>query len=54
MSVLSIILNPSGGFTDKVNVSSVKGFFGSNAWLGALSALAGYFGGQFVGVLGFK
>ena len=53
-SVLSIILNPSGGFTNKVKVSSVAGFFYSNAWLGASSSIASYCGGQFIGLIGFK
>lgn len=50
-SVLSIILNPTSGFTDSVTVSSISDFFHSNAWLGAFSALMGVAGGQLAGLL---
>ena len=50
-SVLPIILNPTSGFNDDVSVSSVRQFFHSNAWLGAVSALVGVIGGQLAGLI---
>lgn len=49
--MLSIILNSSSGFSDKVAISSVSEFFHSNAWLGAVSAFASVIGGQAAGLI---
>ena len=51
-SVFSIILNPTTTkFTDQVDVTSVSGFFHSNAWLGAATSLSGAIGGQLMGLI---
>ena len=51
-SVLSIILNPTTTkFTDQVDVTSVDGFFHSNAWLGAATCLSSVIGGQLVALI---
>ena len=51
-SVFSIILNPTTTkFTDQVDVTSINGFFHSNAWLGAATCLSGAIGGQLVGLI---
>ena len=51
-SVFSIILNPTTtNFTDQVDVTSLNGFFHSNAWLGATTCLSSVIGGQLIGLL---
>ncbi|XP_019853138.1 PREDICTED: disrupted in renal carcinoma protein 2 homolog isoform X2 [Amphimedon queenslandica] len=50
-SVLSVILNPSSGFNDKVKVDSIWSFLRSTSWMGAVSAILGSISGQITGLL---
>ena len=50
-SVLSVILNPSSGFNDKVNVDSFWSFLRSTSWIGAVAAILGTISGQITGLL---
>ena len=50
-SILSIVLSPQHGFSDRVRISSLSEFFHSNAWLGAISSLLGVIGGQALGLV---
>jgi FLVCR family MFS transporter len=49
-SVLSIILNPSLGFNDRVIVHSVDEFFYSTSWMGLVLYLVSTFTGQITGL----
>lgn len=48
-SVLSVILNHSIGFNDKVIVTSVYEFFRSTSWMGAIASLVATVFGVVVG-----
>ena len=49
--MLSVILNSSSGFNNKVKVESFLGFLQSTSWLGTISAILGSISGQVTGLL---
>ena len=49
-SVMTIILNPTIGFNDNVEVHSINEFFSSTSWLGATFFLVGTLVSQLIGM----